>query len=428
MLFSQFFGGTVMEIARQRYIQKLIDRKENGLVKVITGIRRCGKSYLLFHLYKNELLNMGIPSGHIIELALDDISNIEYRNAIKLYNYVKTQIVDDGTYYVFIDEIQLLESNFADLVNGLLHIENLDIYVTGSNSKFLSSDILTEFRGRGDEVRVFPFSFSEFVTAYDDVHTAWKDYYTYGGLPLVLTRKSDELKAEYLISLFQNIYINDIKERNNIRTDDELDILVDILASATGSLTNPVKLSNSFKSMSQKTLSDKTVKLYLDYLTDAFLIEKASRFDVKGKKYIGSPSKYYFEDVGLRNARLNFRQQEENHIMENIIYTELRSRGYRVDVGVVETYETDITGTSKRKQLEIDFIANKGSNKYYIQSAFEMASPEKAGQEKKSLNKLNDSFRKFIIIKDDIKTSIDDNGLITMGIYDFLLNEKSLEI
>ncbi len=417
-----------MEIARQRYIQKLIDRKENGLVKVITGIRRCGKSYLLFHLYKNELLNIGIPSGHIIELALDDISNIEYRNAIKLYNYVKTQIVDDGTYYVFLDEIQLLESNFADLVNGLLHIENLDIYVTGSNSKFLSSDILTEFRGRGDEVRVFPFSFSEFVTAYDDVHTAWKDYYTYGGLPLVLTRKSDELKAEYLISLFQNIYINDIKERNNIRTDDELDILVDILASATGSLTNPVKLSNSFKSMSQKTLSDKTVKLYLDYLTDAFLIEKASRFDVKGKKYISSPSKYYFEDVGLRNARLNFRQQEENHIMENIIYTELRSRGYRVDVGVVETYETDITGTSKRKQLEIDFIANKGSNKYYIQSAFEMASPEKAGQEKKSLNKLNDSFRKFIIIKDDIKTSIDDNGLITMGIYDFLLNEKSLEI
>lgn len=417
-----------MEIARRRYIQKLLDRKENGLVKVVTGIRRCGKSYLLFHLYKNELLNMGIPSGHIIELALDDISNIEYRNAIKLYNYVKTQIIDDGMYYVFLDEIQLLESNFADLVNGLLHIENLDIYVTGSNSKFLSSDILTEFRGRGDEVRVFPFSFSEFVTAYGDIYTAWKDYYTYGGLPLVLTRKSDELKAEYLISLFQNIYINDIKERNDIRTDDELDILVDILASATGSLTNPVKLSNSFKSMSQKTLSDKTIKLYLDYLTDAFLIEKASRFDVKGKKYISSPSKYYFEDVGLRNARLNFRQQEENHIMENIIYTELRSRGYRVDVGVVEAYETDITGTSKRKQLEIDFIANKGSNKYYIQSAFEMASPEKAEQEKKSLNKLNDSFRKFIIIKDDIKTSIDDNGLITMGIYDFLLNEKSLEI
>lgn len=426
-MFTQFFGGIPMEIARQRYIQKLLDRKENGLVKVITGIRRCGKSYLLFHLYKNKLLDMGIPSRSIIEMALDDIANIEYRNAIKLYNYVKSKITDNSIHYVFLDEIQLLESNFADLVNGLLHIENLDIYVTGSNSRFLSSDILTEFRGRGDEVRVFPFSFSEFVTAYDDVRTAWKDYYTYGGLPLVLTRKSDELKAEYLISLFQNIYINDIKERNHIRTDDELDILVDILASATGSLTNPVKLSNSFRSMSQKTLTDKTIKLYLDYLTDAFLIEKASRYDVKGKKYIGSPSKYYFEDVGLRNARLNFRQQEENHIMENIIYTELRSRGYRVDVGVVETYETDNTGKSKRKQLEIDFIANKGSRKYYIQSAFEMSSPEKVAQEKKSLNKLNDSFKKMIVVKDDIKTSIDDNGLLTMGIYDFLLDEKSLD-
>lgn len=417
-----------MEIARERYIQKLLDRKENGLVKVITGIRRCGKSYLLFHLYKNELLSMGISAEHIIELALDDITNIEYRNAVKLYHYVKSQIVDADMHYVFLDEIQLLESNFADLINGLMHIENLDIYVTGSNSRFLSSDILTEFRGRGDEVRVFPLAFSEFVTAYDDTHTAWKDYYTYGGLPLILSRKSDELKAEYLISLFQNIYINDIKERNDIRTDDELDILIDIVASAVGSLTNPSKLSNSFKSMSQKTLSDKTIKLYLDYLADAFLIEKASRFNVKGKKYIDSPSKYYFEDVGLRNARLNFRQQEENHIMENIIYTELRSRGYRVDVGVVEAYESDNSGKSKRKQLEIDFIANKGNRKYYIQSAFEMTSLKKAEQEKKSLNKLNDSFKKFIIIKDDIKTSIDENGLITMGIYDFLLDVHSLEI
>lgn len=416
-----------MEIARERYIQKLLDRKENGLVKVITGIRRCGKSYLLFHLYKNRLLNMGISSEHIIELALDDISNMEYRNAIKLYHYIKSKITDTGSYYVFLDEIQLLESNFADLVNGLMHIENLDIYVTGSNSRFLSSDILTEFRGRGDEIRVFPLSFSEFVTAYDNTYTAWKDYYTYGGLPLVLSRKSDELKAEYLISAFQNIYINDIKERNNIRTDDELDILIDILASAIGSLTNPTKLSNTFKSMGQKSLSDKTIKLYLDYLADSFLIEKAVRFNVKGKKYIDSPSKYYFEDVGLRNARLNFRQQEENHIMENIIYTELRSRGYRVDVGVVEIQETACTGKSKRKQLEIDFIANKGNRKYYIQSAFEMSSSEKIEQEKKSLNKLNDSFKKFVIIKDDIKTSIDENGLIIMGIYDFLLNENSLE-
>lgn len=417
-----------MEIARKRYVQKLLDRKENGLAKVITGIRRCGKSYLLFHLYKNELINMGISAEHIIGLALDDIANIEYRNAVKLYHYVKSKIVDADMHYVFLDEIQLLESNFTDLVNGLMHIENLDIYVTGSNSKFLSNDILTEFRGRGDEVRVFPLSFSEFVTAYDNIRTAWKDYYTYGGLPLILSRNSDELKAEYLISLFQNIYINDIKERNNIRTDDELDILIDIVASAVGSLTNPTKLSNSFKSMSQKTLSDKTIKLYLDYLADAFLIERAVRFNVKGKKYIDSPSKYYFEDVGLRNARLNFRQQEENHIMENIIYTELRSRGYRVDVGVVEIYESDREGKSKRKQLEIDFVANKGNRKYYIQSAFEMSSPEKIAQEKKSLNRLNDSFKKFIVVKDDIKTSIDENGLITIGIYDFLLNENSLEV
>lgn len=416
-----------MEIARNRYVQRLLDRKENGLVKVVTGIRRCGKSYLLFHLYKNKLISMGIPTEHIIELALDDISNIEYRNPLNLYNYVKSKIIDTDIHYVFLDEIQLLESNFTDLVNGLMHIENLDIYVTGSNSKFLSSDILTEFRGRGDEVRVFPLSFCEFVTAYDDTRIAWKDYYTYGGLPLILSRKSNELKSEYLISLFQNIYINDIKERNNIRTDDELDILIDIVASAVGSLTNPAKLSNSFKSMSQKTLSDKTIKLYLDYLADAFLIEKAVRFNVKGKKYIDSPSKYYFEDVGLRNARLNFRQQEENHIMENIIYTELRSRGYRVDVGVVEIYETNSYGKSQKKQLEVDFIANKGNRKYYIQSAFEMSSSEKTEQEKRALNKLNDSFKKFIITKDDIKTSIDENGLITMGIYDFLLNENSLD-
>lgn len=416
-----------MKIDRKRYIQKLLDRKENGLVKVITGIRRCGKSYLLFHLYKEELLNSGVSADHIIEMALDDIAYIEYRDAVKLYNYVKSQIMDENIHYVFLDEIQLLESNFADLVNGLMHIENLDIYVTGSNSKFLSSDILTEFRGRGDEVRVFPLSFNEFATAYEDLRTAWKDYYTYGGLPLILSRKSDELKAEYLISLFQNIYINDIRERNHIKTDDELDILIDIIASAVGSLTNPTKLSNTFKSLSQKSLSDKTIKLYLNYLSDAFLIEKAIRFNVKGKKYIDTPAKYYFEDVGLRNARLNFRQQEENHIMENIIYIELRSRGYRVDIGVVETYETNSKGKKIKKQLEVDFIANKGNKKYYIQSAFEMSTPEKMEQEKKSLNKLNDSFKKFIIVKDDIKTTIDDNGLITMGIYDFLLNENSLE-
>lgn len=416
-----------MRILRERYINKLIDRKENGLVKVITGIRRCGKSYLLFHLYKDKLLSMGVDKDHIIALALDDIANIEYRDAIKLYHYVKNSIKDESMHYVFLDEIQMMNSNFTDLINGLLHIENLDIYVTGSNSRFLSSDILTEFRGRGDEIRVYPLSFAEFRTAYDNTSDAWKDYYTYGGLPLILSRKTDELKAEYLISLFNNIYLKDIKDRNNIKTDEELDILVDIAASATGSLTNPTKLSNSFKSMNQKSLSDKTIKLYLDYLSDAFLIEKSVRFDVKGKKYINTPAKYYFEDIGLRNARLNFRQQEENHIMENIVYTELRSRGYRVDIGVVETYETSNSGKRERKLLEIDFIANKGDKKYYIQSTFEMSSPDKMVQEKKSLTKLNDFFKRIIVVKDDIKPRTDEQGIVTIGILDFLLNETILE-
>lgn len=416
-----------MEIVRNRYLNKLIDRKENGLVKVITGIRRCGKSYLLFHLYRDKLVSMGVAKDHIIALALDDIANIEYRDAIKLYSYVKNIIKDDDMHYVFLDEIQMMTSNFTDLINGLLHIDNLDIYVTVSNSKFLSSDILTEFRGHGDEVRVYPLSFAEFTTAYDNTSTAWKDYYTYGGLPLILSRNTDELKAEYLISLFNNIYLKDIKERNNIKTDDEIDILVDIVASATGSLTNPTKLSNSFKSMSQKSLSDKTIKLYLDYLSEAFLIEKSVRFDVKGKKYIDTPAKYYFEDIGLRNARLNFRQQEENHIMENIIYTELRSRGYRVDVGVVETYEASNEGKRERKLLEIDFIANKGDKKYYIQSAFEMSSSEKIIQEKKSLTKLKDFFKRIVVVKDDIKPRTDEQGIVTIGIFDFLLNENILE-
>lgn len=416
-----------MEIKRDRYLKKLTDRKENGLVKVITGIRRCGKSYLLFHLYKKELLAQGVVADHIIEMALDDIENIQYRDALTLYKYIKESIKDEKMHYVFLDEIQLLQSSFADLINGLMRIDNLDIYVTGSNSRFLSSDILTEFRGRGDEVRVFPLSFAEVNTVYDSVTEAWKDYYTYGGLPLVLSRKSDELKAEYLISLFDNIYLKDIKERNSIKADEELEILVNMIASATGSLTNPLKLSNAFKSMSQRTLSDKTIKTYLDYLAHAFMIEKAVRYDVKGKRYIDTPAKYYFEDVGLRNARLNFRQQEENHIMENIIYTELRSRGYRVDVGVVEIVEADADGKNVRKQLEVDFIANKGNRKYYIQSAYEMPNAEKVEQEKKSLNKLNDSFKKFVVVKEDMKAQVDENGIIMMGIYEFLLDENSLD-
>ncbi len=417
-----------MEILRDRYIKKLIERKENGLIKVITGIRRCGKSYLLFNLYKNYLIENGVSNKHIITIALDDIANIEYRNPLKLYNFIISKIKDNDVYYIFLDEIQMLDGNFADLINGLLHIPNLDIYVTGSNSKFLSSDIITEFRGRGDEIRVFPLSFSEFSSAYDNISLAWKDYYTYGGLPLILSRKTDELKAEYLISIFDNIYINDIKERNNIKTDDELEILLNIIASGIGSLTNPTKLANTFKTVSKKKLSDKTIKLYIDYLLNAFLIEKASRYDIKGKRYISTPSKYYFEDVGLRNARLNFRQQEENHIMENIIYTELRSRAYRVDVGVVDAYEKNSEGKNMKKRLEVDFIANKGDKKYYIQSAFAMNTKEKMIQEKKSLNKLNDSFKKIVVVKDDIKTNIDENGIITMSLFDFLLNENSLDM
>ncbi len=417
-----------MEIRRDRYIKKLLDRKENGLIKVITGIRRCGKSYLLFNLYRNYLIKNDVLDNHIITIALDDIANIEYRNPLKLYNFIKSKIKDNDTYYLFLDEIQMLNENFADLINGLLHLPNLDVYVTGSNSKFLSSDIITEFRGRGDEIRVFPLSFSEFSSAYDNVSLAWKDYYTYGGMPLILSRKTDELKAEYLISIFDNIYINDIKERNSIKTDDELEILLNIIATGIGSLTNPTKLVNTFKTVSKKKLSDKTIKLYIDYLLDSFLIEKANRYDIKGKKYISTPSKYYFEDVGLRNARLNFRQQEENHIMENIIYTELRSRAYRVDVGVVDAYEKNSSGKNIKKRLEVDFIANKGDKKYYIQSAFTMNTEEKIIQEKKSLNKLNDSFKKIVVVKDDIKTNIDEDGIITMGLFDFLLNENSLDM
>ncbi len=416
-----------MEIKRNRYIKKLLERKENGLIKVITGIRRCGKSYLLFNLYKNELKNLGILDKQIISIALDDISNLEYREPIKLYNFVKSRILDEKMHYVFLDEIQMINGNFAELVNGFMHIPNIDIYVTGSNSKFLSSDILTEFRGRGDEIKVYPLSFAELFTVYNNINLAWKDYYTYGGLPLITSRKTDELKSEYLISIFKNIYLNDIKDRNKLKTDNELDILVDIVASNIGSLTNPTKLANTFKSLNNKTLSDKTIKLYLDYLQDAFLIEKAQRYNIKGKKYISTPAKYYFEDVGLRNARLNFRQQEENHIMENIIYTELRSRGYRVDVGEVDIYEKNTNGKGIKKRLEIDFIVNKGNKKYYIQSAFAMNTAEKIIQEKKSLTKLNDYFKKILIVKDDIKTNIDENGIITMGLFDFLLNENSIE-
>lgn len=417
-----------MEIKRELYLNKLIKRECNSLVKVITGIRRCGKSYLLFNLYHDYLIKKGIGQDHLIEIALDDIMNDELREPKALYNHIKAQIKDNEQYYLFLDEIQYV-GNFSDLVNGLSHIRNLDVYVTGSNSKFLSSDILTEFRGRGDEIHVNPLSFSEFCSVFDgSVSQAWKEYYTYGGLPQILMRDDDEMKAEYLSSLLQKVYISDIVDRNRIKNENELEELVNILASSVGSLTNPAKLTHTFRSVKNSKITEKTIKKYLGYLTDAFLMDKAKRYDVKGKKYIETPSKYYFTDIGIRNAQLNFRQQEENHIMENIIFNELKIRGYRVDVGVVEITETNAAGKRTQKGLEIDFIATKGNNKYYIQSAFDMPNEAKERQEKRSLLKTRDSFKKIIVVKDDIKLKRDDSGITTMGIFDFLLNEDSLDM
>lgn len=417
-----------MEIKRDLYLNRLIRRENNGLIKVVTGVRRCGKSYLLFNLFHNYLIEKGVAEDHIIEVALDDRSNKELRDPDQMLAYLKDRIKDKETYYIILDEVQLL-SEFEDVLNSLLHIRNADVYATGSNSKFLSSDVITEFRGRGDEIRMYPLSFREFSSAYPgSEEDAWEDYYTYGGLPLILTRETDEEKAEYLINLFQKVYLSDIIDRHKIRNREELDELVDILASAVGSLTNPLKLSKTFKSVKNKTISDKTLKKYIDYLTDAFLVSKAVRYDIKGRKYIGSPTKFYFEDVGLRNARLNFRQTEENHIMENIIYNELRIRGYRVDVGLVEVFGKNTENKTEKKHLEVDFVATKGSEKYYIQSAFAMPTDEKRKQEERPLNAIGDSFKKIIVVKDNIKPRRDEMGIVTMGIRRFLLNKNSLEL
>ena len=417
-----------MEIKRDLYLDRLIRRENNGLIKVVTGVRRCGKSYLLFNLFHDYLIEKGVAEDHIIEVALDDRSNKELRDPDQMLAYLKDRIKDKETYYIILDEVQLL-SEFEDVLNSLLHIRNADVYVTGSNSKFLSSDVITEFRGRGDEIRMYPLSFREFSSAYPgSEEDAWEDYYTYGGLPLILTRETDEEKAEYLINLFQKVYLSDIIDRHKIRNREELDELVDILASAVGSLTNPLKLSKTFKSVKNKNISDKTLKKYIDYLTDAFLVSKAVRYDIKGRKYIGSPTKFYFEDVGLRNARLNFRQTEENHIMENIIYNELRIRGYRVDVGLVEVFGKNTENKTEKKHLEVDFVATKGSEKYYIQSAFAMPTDEKRKQEERPLNAIGDSFKKIIVVKDNIKPRRDEMGIVTMGIRRFLLNKNSLEL
>jgi len=413
-----------MEIKRDYYLRKLINKKNNHLIKIVTGIRRCGKSYLLNTIFKNYLISEAVKESHIISIALDDEQNEELLESKKLGQYIRNRIIDNDMYYIILDEIQLV-TNFEKVLNGLLRIENVDVYVTGSNSKFLSSDIITEFRGRGDEIRVYPLSFAEFYSVYDGTkQDAWKEYFTYGGLPLILFQRTNEDKSNYLSIQQRNVYLNDVIQRNKIQNDEELSMLVEIISSSIGSLTNPYKLANTFLSKNKDLkITDKTIYNYLTYLENAFIIEKSKRYDIKGKKYIKTPQKYYFTDIGIRNAFINFRQQEENHIMENIIYMELRRRGFNVDVGVVELREENV-----KKQLEIDFIANKGDNKYYIQSSLNIDTVEKRVQEEKSLVNVNDFFKKIIIVKDDIKTWRDENGIIIMGIIDFLLNSDSLEI
>ena len=437
--YAKLSNGSDQMIERKKYLDKLIRKKENGMVKVITGIRRCGKSYLLFEIYHKYLNSIGIDDSHIIELALDDDMNIRYRNPLELGQYIRSLITDkEKMYYIFLDEIQkvaeipnpyLPDNNekigFVDVVLGLMKIHNADIYVTGSNSKMLSSDILTEFRGRGDEIRVNPLSFSEFYMGFNgEKRDAWREYYTYGGMPLVLLQKTHEDKSRYLDDLFNKIYLDDIMNRNNIAHDKSvLEDLLNIISSSVGSLTNPLKLSKTFKSVKNLSISDDTIAKYLDYFIDAFMVYKAQRYDVKGRKYIGSPMKYYFADIGLRNARLNFRQQEENHIMENIIYNELLYREYNVDVGVVEYNHKDNEGKSKRTQLEIDFVAAKGSEKLYIQSALTVSEENKRLQEINSLTRVKDSFKKIVIVKDNIIPWYDENGIYYIGIEQFLLDE-----
>lgn len=431
-----------MIIRRDIYLNKLISKKENGLIKVITGIRRCGKSYLLFELYHQYLNEIGVDDSNIIELALDELSNARYRNPIELDKYIREQVKDKSTmHYVFIDEIQLVSTidnpyltngekiGFVDVLLGLMKIKNIDLYVTGSNSKMLSSDILTEFKDRGSEIRVFPLSYKEFYEAYDEKKEAWKEYFNYGGMPRLVSLLTHEEKSKYLKDLISTTYISDVLERNNIANDKEiLEDLLNIVSTSVGSLTNPTKLSHTFKSLKNVSISNTTISNYLDYFIDAFILNKANRYDVKGKKYIDTPLKYYFTDIGLRNARLNFRQQEENHIMENILYNELMVRGFDVDVGVVESYRRNAENKKERVSYEIDFIANKIDKKYYIQSALTVADEEKRKQEINSLIRVNDSFKKIVVVKDDILPWHDENGILYVGIQQFLLDEKVIDL
>lgn len=411
------------EINRDSYLKKLIDRKENNLIKIITGIKRSGKSYLLDPIYKNYLLDNGVDNNHIIKIDLDLRANKKFLDPDYLDNYVRNSIRDEKVYYCLLDEIQNVP-DFESVLNGFLKIPNLDVYVTGSNSKFLSSDIITEFRGRGDEIRVYPLTFSEFLSAFDGTkEEAWNSYIMFGGLPLILNQKTDEQKRNYLISLFNTTYLKDTIERNNMNRVDVLDSLINLLSSSIGSLTNPKKISDTFISNSFKDVSINTISSYLNCLLDSFIIEKVERYDIKGKKYISPPSKYYFSDIGLRNARINFRQMEENHIMENIIYNELLSRGYNVDVGVVEVREGNI-----RKQLEVDFVCNQSDKRFYIQVALNLDTREKTIQEEKSLLNINDNFKKIIVVKDNILKWYTEEGILVIGLQEFLLNKNSLNL
>ncbi len=415
-------------IKRDDYLNKLIERKENGMIKVITGLRRSGKTFLLFNIFRNYLISEGIAESQMIHISLEDVENQNLKNKNELNNYIKGLIKTKKMYYIFIDEVQLVDE-FEQVLNSLNKLNNVDIYVTGSNSKLLSSDIITEFRGRGDEIRVFPLSFKEYVLAFNGtVDEAWNEYFTYGGLPMILALKTDEQKVNYLNSLFEKTYITDIIERNNLEKNEVLESVLNILASSVGSLTNSSKLTNTFTSKGIKEVSYNTIDKYIEYLIDSFLINKVLRFDVKGKKYISTPYKYYFTDVGLRNARLNFRQQEENHIMENIIYNELLIRGYNVDVGVIEHVYLEKNGKRVKKQLEIDFVCNQGNKRYYIQSAFAIPNEEKMKQEQESLVKVNDSFKKIIIVKENIKMWRNENGFVIIGLQEFLLNKDSLNL
>ncbi len=430
-----------MEIKRDLYLNKLISLKHNGLIKVITGIRRCGKSYLLNDIFYNHLLKSGVDEKHIIRFAFDSgddlnligesIIEIEKQNRKvnpeKFMEYIRSQMVDNEMYYLLLDEVQMLDC-FETVLNGYLRKKNMDVYVTGSNAKFLSKDIITEFAGRGDEIHMYPLSFSEFMTAYKgDKYEGLSEYMLYGGIPLVVLRDGVENKASALENLFSEIYVRDIQKRNNVRNIGELEDLLNIVSSAIGSLTNPEKLKNTFKSVKNSKITSTTIKKYLDYLENSFLLESAQRYDIKGKAYIETPKKYYFSDMGLRNARINFRQFEQTHAMENVIYNELRMRGYRVDVGVVPITEKNKEGKTVRKQLEVDFICNLGSMKYYIQSAFSIPDEEKRSQEIRPFKKIDDSFKKIVITKDIVPAYYDENGILTMNIYDFLMDEKSLE-